>query len=417
MRALALAGALLLLSCGASGDRSAPGLSGPLDGASGSGPSDGGAGSGSLDGGIGSGPADPCGGLALSKDGAQSVSFKNDAVQATGGTADGQGTLALFAVSAGSPGWGNVEFVSSTGSHLGYFNERGAYRFDPLGAGVASTACPPFAGGNCDVHGVGTDGGALGGAHVALGQPTGAFPPLGSQFLIVGPFQEWGTPPGAPPEARWLDVAANPVTKGSSPLASANAVVGAGTDGAGNSLVAFAGHANGEIEAQWFAPQARPLSGLFTLLAGFDSGPNTWIEVTPALGGGVLVSRVDADARAVDEHTRHLCLSRAGATRCSPAPDWMERFTDRRLRLVRGGRAWAAITVRRTSVDCADTVELLAQDGTSCGSVELRMASGTCDRLDLAIGLDGTVVQTNAPGLHMPNGDNGGWRWWPGMLR
>jgi hypothetical protein len=95
----------------------------------------------------------------------------------------------------------------------------------------------------------------------------------------------------------------------------------------------------------------------------------------------------------------------------------MRLRADMRLRTVRQGHAWAAFTSQRRSSACADSVEVIASDGTSCGSVELRMAAATCSRLDLVVGPDGTVVQTIPPGVVMPNGDNVGWRWWPRMLR
>jgi hypothetical protein len=184
----------------------------------------------------------------------------------------------------------------------------------------------------------------------------------------------------------------------------------------------FSGRVAGEVDARWFGPGARPVTGLFTLLTGYvsaggDPGRSTAIEVAPAVGGGVLLSRVETSASPAGaiSHTRQVCLLAVGSTSCAPAPAWMLRRSDTRLHVVRGGRAWAAVALQGPGLECADTVEVIAPDGTSCGSVELRMASGTCDRLPLGIGRDGTVVQTVPRGVLTPSGI--GWRWWPAMLR
>src|SRR5439155_6195434 len=135
-----------------------------------------------------------------------------------------------------------------------------------------------------------------------------------------------------------------------------------------------------ELVAQWFAPGPRPSTGLFTLLRDFQLGPTTDLELTAAVGGGFLATRVDSGSLIADLRRDHLCGIATGATTCLPVPAWMANRPDTPLRAVRGGRAWAAFTTQRDAVDCADAIELLAADGTSCGSIELLMVPGACNR-------------------------------------
>jgi len=188
-------------------------------------------------------------------------------------------------------------------------------------------------------------------------------------------------------------------------------------DAHGNALVVFVGESPGEFAAQWFAPGARPSTRLFTFLGGVRSGPHTWIELTPAVDGGLLVTRAALSTSTADARTEHLCQIHPGATTCLPAPAWMQTRPDTRLRTIRGGRAWAAFSTLRHAVDCANKIEILAADGTSCAQMELRIAPGLCHLLDLAIGPEGTVVQTLPREVALPNGDNVVWRWWPRLLR
>jgi hypothetical protein len=363
-----------------------------------------------------------CEGLAPSARGMRSL-ITPPAVHAVGGTADGEGTLALLETSDRWPGSIGIEFVTpEDGTRRGIvWSSPSTMAVDPLGRGVAVSVSLSNTNGRYQIARAGFDGGTLyyTYGYSAYGYPFAALPAAGRRLLVAGNLGEY---PQQRPQALWVDLDTNPATTlASAPLESAN-ILAAGADGNGNSLLVFSGRVAGEVDARWFGPGARPVTGLFTLLTGFfpdggDPGHSTGIEVAPAVGGGVLLSRVDTSASPAGaiSHTRQVCLLAVGSTSCTPAPAWMLRRSDTRLHVVRGGRAWAAVTLQGSGLDCADTVEVIAPDGTSCGSVELRMASGTCDRLPLGVGHDGTVVQTVPRGLLTPSGI--GWRWWPAMLR
>jgi len=155
----------------------------------------------------------------------------------------------------------------------------------------------------------------------------------------------------------------------------------------------------------------------FSCIRSFQAGPSTWFEIRPAIGGGVVVTRVDSDPHAGFLETwtsEHLCVVNAGATECRDAPDWLRSRRDTSLFLVRQGRAYALASRRRANTDCAQTVDVLAASGMSCGTLELRAAAGKCSLRDVGIGVDGTVVQiatADSPGTDRPPS-----RWWPAVL-
>jgi len=70
-------------------------------------------------------------------------------------------------------------------------------------------------------------------------------------------------------------------------LATDSAIFGLGVDLNGRVLVIQDGYAQctGCILAQWFEGNGTPLTGSFTLLAGFSAGPATWFETAPLVGG------------------------------------------------------------------------------------------------------------------------------------
>ena len=364
-------------------------------------------------------PAAPlsCGGLDLPAPPMRGYSFKNETVRATGAAMDGRGVLALLSQRDATPENKNIDFTATDGTWLGYDIGEMLREIQPLRHGFAGIGYINGSQGAYTVRFLAT-GTTLFDVIVqqAWGLPDIASHPSSSGFLVAGTFRD-DYPSPVKAEARWMDGTGPPVLVASSPLASKQPIVTAGMDADRNMLVVFGSQIAGELAGQWFAPGGRPLTGLFTLMTDFQLGANTAVELTAAVGGGLLVTRADREILGTDLRTRHLCQIAPGATACLPVPAWMENRPDTRLRAVRGGRAWAALTTEHEAVDCADRIEVVAADGTSCGSTELRMAAGTCDRLALTVGSEGTVVQTLPRGVRMPNGDNVGWRWWPEMLR
>jgi hypothetical protein len=213
---------------------------------------------------------------------------------------------------------------------------------------------------------------------------------------------------GATPSVRW----------GPKPLASNGTVFGLGVDVLGRSLVITDGApklGGGNITAQWFDKDGTALTGEFVLLTGFVAGQSTWFETSPLVGGGVMVRRMDGS-----RNSQALVVVPSGKDTVQPAPDWMVARSDRRLQLARGGRAYAVLPYGATGVDCTQRLEILAPDGTSCGTRDYAIASGKCDTMDLTLGADGTVIQQLPSALESitpVSTHTCTWRWWTGAVK
>src|SRR5207302_1893571 len=86
---------------------------------------------------------------------------------------------------------------------------------------------------------------------------------------------------------------------GPRPLAINAAVFGLGMDLRGRTHAIMDGSSvcgGGCIVGQWFDFNGTPMTGAFTLIASFSTGPSTWFETAPLLGGGLAVRRVDASS-------------------------------------------------------------------------------------------------------------------------
>jgi hypothetical protein len=74
-----------------------------------------------------------------------------------------------------------------------------------------------------------------------------------------------------------------------------------------------------------------------------------------------------------------------------------------------------------TGVACSQRLEVVAPDGTSCGSREYPIAAGTCDTHDLSLGADGTVIQQLPDSMESKDEvmlvHSCTWRWWPGAAK
>jgi hypothetical protein len=427
-RAFVIAGVLaggFFCSCGssspaASGSTGGPSDAGVTDGGSGSdagGATDGGS---AGDGGVG---ASDCTGLAPGTVAAQTVAGSNTFLPASG-TADGNGTVVLEAFWTGGPrALRRILFYSADGALLESEDVPGAFPLEPLADGFAGQV--PLRIGSYDALEVwqwSSRGRDLGTGSRHFGS-AGYVSDRRGALIFAGPMGDGSPtaprqqllrrvelPAGGPPRIAW-----------SSPPASGGAVFGLGVDEGGRILVVTSGASkfgDGAISAQWFDASGAALTGEFLLVAGFQPGASTWFEVQPAIGGGIVVTRVDTDRAAGFLETwrsEHLCIVDAGGTECHDAPDWLRSRRDTSLHVVRQGRAYALASRRRANTDCVQSVEVLAPSGASCGSIDLRAASGQCSLRDVAVGIDGTVVQT--PTIDLPGTDRPPWRWWPGVLR
>jgi hypothetical protein len=204
-----------------------------------------------------------------------------------------------------------------------------------------------------------------------------------------------------------------------SPRAAAGPVYGAGSDTLNRSLVITGGAAAGSITGQWFDAQGTALTGEFTLITDFTAGNNTWFEAQPLIGGGLAVRRVDQqnDATGYPYRTAQwMVFVEAGSTEVFGVPGWLNDRPGTSLAIVPAGNAYAVLPMGKPSDSCIQTAELLAADGTSCQSLTLGTASGTCRTEDVGLGRDGTLVSL-APRALNASVTSCNWRWWPQALR
>ncbi|TMB12566.1 MAG: hypothetical protein E6J65_25945 [Deltaproteobacteria bacterium] len=204
-------------------------------------------------------------------------------------------------------------------------------------------------------------------------------------------------------------------------------VFGLGVDLNSRVLVIQNGYAqcSGCILGQWFERDGTPLTGSFTLLAGFSPGPATWFETAPLIGGGLAVRRMDADHSTQTQgfHSQWLITVESGSDQIHEAPDWMKGRPDTDLALARGGAAYAVLSNGAFGAPCTQDVELLSASGNSCARWTLELSSGsTCDTLELRLGLDGTILQRLPPALESVRDSIGRTRtctvrFWPAALK
>ena len=94
---------------------------------------------------------------------------------------------------------------------------------------------------------------------------------------------------------------------------------------------------------------------------------------------------------------------------------------DTRLQIVRGGRAYAVLPYGAKGVACAQRIEVVAPDGSSCGARDYPIAAGNCDTHQLSVGADGTVMQLLPDALETTDPimftHTCTWRWWSAALK
>jgi hypothetical protein len=200
-------------------------------------------------------------------------------------------------------------------------------------------------------------------------------------------------------------------------LASSGTVVGLGTDSAGTSIV-ITDQGSGDITAEWFAA-ADGMSltkGAFFIVKGFAPGADTWFETAPLIGGGVAIRRVDQHDEEVRPYrtSQWLAIVPSPSSIVRPAPQWLASRPNTNLAIIRGGNGYAMLPLGAPAAVCMQRADILAPDGTQCGSFNLGLESGQCRTEDVALGLDGTPIQLRPAGA-VPG--TCAYRWWPSALR
>ena len=132
----------------------------------------------------------------------------------------------------------------------------------------------------------------------------------------------------------------------------------------------------------------------------------------------VAVRRVDLqkDSQGMDyAASLWLVTASSGTATVQDAPQWLASRPNNNLAIVRGGRAYATLPLGAPGASCVQVVEVLAADGTWCGSISTGDAPGQCRTEDIGLALDGTPVQLVSKDLSIASSCS--YRWWPQALR
>jgi hypothetical protein len=196
----------------------------------------------------------------------------------------------------------------------------------------------------------------------------------------------------------------------------AGPVYGAAVDQFGRTLVITGGDAPGSITAQWFDGSGKALTGEFLVIENFTAGSDTWFEGRALIGGGLVVRRVDQlnDPAGHPYRTAQwLFAIDAGSSGMRAPPSWLQSNTD--IAIARRGMGYAVLAMGKPSAPCNQTIQMLAPDGTRCGSFTLPLAAGSCRTEDVALGRDGTLVEIVPRELRPANSCS--WAFWPSALQ
>lgn len=198
-------------------------------------------------------------------------------------------------------------------------------------------------------------------------------------------------------------------------------IFGLAMDANDRTLVIIPGATSGTIDGLWFDADGTPLTTQFRMISNFQPQENTWFEGSPLIGGDLAVRRLDQHPDNVgsvpfDYRTSQwLLIAKSGSTTVSAAPQWLLGRPNTNMGIVRSGKAYAMVPLGAPNADCSQKIEVLAADGTSCGSFDAGMGSGTCRTWDLTVTLDGTPVQILSKSDQAAYSCS--WRWWPKALR
>src|SRR6267378_4131180 len=289
-----------------------------------------------------------------------------------------------------------------------------SYEIPMLGKGFS---CFPGGGDATGTLGLYTQGSRRGDGNCMLGTPAVKEAPLGG-VVYAGDFNAQDDDFRNAPrhQACFLDQDAS--VRWCKDLASKATVFGLGADALNNAIVISNG-GSGSISAEWFgAPDGRSLSaGAFTLIDSFVPGANTWFETAPLIGGGVAIRRVDLQNDGTGRPyttSQWLVTVAPGATRANAAPQWLTSRPNTNMAIVRSGKAYAMLPLGAPAAVCMQMIDIVAPDGTQCGSFNLGLESGQCRTEDVTLALDGTPLQLR-PRASFPG--SCAYRWWPSALR
>ena len=162
---------------------------------------------------------------------------------------------------------------------------------------------------------------------------------------------------------------------------------------------------------RWLDTDGTPLTAIFPTQV--PTPPQAeWRQprwtLTPLIGGGLALQ--------AGETLTHAFAS--GATSEGPLPPGLEGRQGR-LERVREGRAYALLLPAQSEA-CGRRVEVLAPDGTTCGT--LTFGAETCQNQQLVLGAEGSILQRQELAHALKNSEGDSYNgctltWWPGLLR
>jgi hypothetical protein len=174
----------------------------------------------------------------------------------------------------------------------------------------------------------------------------------------------------------------------------------------------------GTISGQWFDANGSALTGAFTLISNFAAGANTWFETAPLIGGGVAVRRVDQQndlSGRPFQTSAWLVTIGEGLIAPQAAPKWMKDRPNTQLAIAGSNKAYAVLPLGAPNADCGQKIEVVAADGTSCGSFDIGIAAGKCRTENVSLSMDGTPIQLMPREFSQSNTCS--YRWWMHALR
>jgi hypothetical protein len=85
------------------------------------------------------------------------------------------------------------------------------------------------------------------------------------------------------------------------------------------------------------------------------------------------------------------------------------------LAIAASNKAYAVLPLGAPNADCGQKIEVLAADGTSCGSFDIGIAAGKCRTENVSLSMDGTPIQLMPREFSQSNTCS--YRWWMHALR
>ncbi|MGZ6125226.1 MAG: hypothetical protein ACXWLR_09725, partial [Myxococcales bacterium] len=139
----------------------------------------------------------------------------------------------------------------------------------------------------------------------------------------------------------------------------------------------------GSWQARWLAQDGTPLTDWFSVPAPTVSA--RWAEARFLMDGSVVVGFRQGAQGVNFEGVEWRYRIEDGRTATSALPDWMAERPNHVWYVIRNGAAYAAFGAAGTCA--ADSLEVLAASGKSCGCLQVPQISGTS-----SVGRDGSLI-------------------------